>query len=148
MTTILNKAGGAKQVLKALWCIKGNKSEIVRLAVGGFSEPSINFRSRAVKVELASGICDMVGDLLDITEIAVRHHLFDSFYESWDNFSGNFPYPVKEDSENPGELFGMADPDEMWDPYFEYAQMRWELLDHLISCLEREVDNEAHSQGY
>ena len=60
------------------------------------------------------------------------------FSSCWEKYSGDILYPVPAVKYfTPFQEFNQTK--NLWDRETEYGQLRWELLDHLIDCVEREL---------
>ena len=64
--------------------------------------------------------------------------LIGRYVTSWEHYS-RFPgYPVPAyDFGNPVDEYALTA--HMWDKDHPYGKMRWELLDHIITCIEKEL---------
>ena len=65
--------------------------------------------------------------------------LLTELFKSWAKFSGNEEFPVQEGDVNPE--WSYAYNKKMWDKSTEYGQLRWELLDHCIAQLQKEINH-------
>jgi hypothetical protein len=60
------------------------------------------------------------------------------YAKSWAHYSGEEGYPVPAyDFENPVDEYAYSE--HLWNKDHPYGQMRWELLDHVITCIEKEL---------
>lgn len=62
----------------------------------------------------------------------------DGYFESLEKFSGNTSFPIlSDDNKYPEDEYYHYD--NKYDKSTEYGRLRWELVDHIIECLSREL---------
>ena len=68
----------------------------------------------------------------------IRSTVNRKLYRSWEHFSGDLYYPIETQKETGYTEFQKSTFDSMW-VTGAYADLRWNLVDHMISELEKEA---------
>lgn len=88
------------------------------------------------------GICDLVHDQYNVILYYEYNDVLKLFYphfESWEHFSGDKDYPI------PGGWNAyLGSPTPRWSK--EQRRYRLHLLDHLIECIQKEIDDEKRNE--
>jgi len=64
------------------------------------------------------------------------------FFESWPKYSGRYVFPITIKDFDAGDLY--VNTINQWDKSTEYGQLRWELVDHMINEIEKELANDSN----
>ena len=80
------------------------------------------------------GICDTL-TLSGCRATVVKHYA-----PLWEEFSGDTGYPVPSDDPMYSSDDKFSTADDLWDKDTEYGQARYRLVDHLIKCIENELN--------
>lgn len=81
------------------------------------------------------GICF---SLKEATDYLTVRFIMDEYAPLWDEYSGDIEYPVPGFDEM-GSITAYNTTDDMWDKNTEYGRARYRLVDHLIECIEKDL---------
>lgn len=93
---------------------------------------------------MRGGLCSNTDNLLEDTAhpddaYGYMHELRNRAFTTWPHFSGDkcYPVPSLHAEVEPGEMYDSVI--YMWATNTEYGELRWALLDHVISEFEKEL---------
>lgn len=81
------------------------------------------------------GICF---SLTEATDYLTARIIMDEYAPLWNEYSGDIDYPVPSFSEK-SSISAYNSTDDMWDTDTEYGRARYRLVDHLINCIEKDL---------
>ena len=83
------------------------------------------------------GICYSLNEATDHHDLTVQF-IMNEYAPLWDEYSGDVEYPVP-GFDGMSEMTAYNTTDDMWDKNAEYGRARYRLVDHLIECIEKDL---------